>query len=441
MDQYKLIRKKGEGTFSEVLEANHLPTNQHVALKCMKNNFKDINEVNKLREIQALKKLSPHENIVDLLEILYNKDGQKLALVFEQMDMNLYDLISGAKTYIPTYRIKYILFQVLKAIYHMHKNGIFHRDIKPENILVKGDDIKLADFGCCKGVFAEPPYTEYISTRWYRPPECLQTDGFYDSKIDIWGIGCVLYEVISQNPLFPGDDELDQINKIHAVLGTPDPEVLNLYQQLATHMDFDFKDTVGCGLESLIGECSSDCLDILKKLLAYEPHKRISAGEALRHEYFSEILEKEMEREFEKSLRYTSISNLNQINYYETRQNSNRKDDNGKDYISGLGLGLKNRYPDRSRTYSKPLKFKQQSQASEVSNIDESFEYRNTIKLPNISNERGGSFEYNSTRNSIKTKLLSKSKKFAFAVKSPKKPFGKAKSTIKYVLEGKRIGL
>ncbi len=83
MDQYKLIRKKGEGTFSEVLEANHLPTNQHVALKCMKNNFKDINEVNKLREIQALKKLSPHENIVDLLEILYNKDGQKLALVFE----------------------------------------------------------------------------------------------------------------------------------------------------------------------------------------------------------------------------------------------------------------------------------------------------------------------------------------------------------------------
>lgn len=229
-------------------------------------------------------------------------------------------------------------------------------------------------------------------------------------------------------------------------MGTPDPEVLNLYQQLATHMDFDFKDTVGCGLESLIGDATSDCLDILKKLLAYEPHKRISAGEALRHEYFSEILEKEMEREFEKSLRYTSISNLNLINYYETRQNSQRNGDNGKDYISGLGMGLKNKeklnkYNERSRTYSKPLKYKQQSQASEISNVDESFEYRNTIKLPNISNERGGSFEYNSTRNSIKTKLLSKSKKFAFAVKSPKKPFGKAKSTIKYVLEGKRIGL
>ena len=77
MDQYKLIKKKGEGTFSEVLEANHLPTNQHVALKCMKNDFKSMNEVNKLREIQALKKLSPHENIINLLEILYNKDGFK----------------------------------------------------------------------------------------------------------------------------------------------------------------------------------------------------------------------------------------------------------------------------------------------------------------------------------------------------------------------------
>jgi renal tumor antigen len=236
------------------------------------------------------------------LNNLSNKDGEKLALVFELMDMNLYELISGAKTYLPSYRIKYIIFQVLKAIYHMHKNGIFHRDIKPENILIRGDDIKLADFGCCKGIFAEPPYTEYISTRWYRPPECLLTDGFYDSKIDIWGIGCVLFEVISLNPLFPGDDELDQINKIHKVLGTPSPEVLALYQQLATHMDFDFKETVGCGIEAMIGETTPDCLDILKKLLAYEPHKRISAGEALRHEYFHEILEKEMEKEFEKSL-------------------------------------------------------------------------------------------------------------------------------------------
>jgi len=61
----------------------------------------------------------------------------------------------------------------------MHKNGIFHRDIKPENILMRGDLVKLADFGSCKGFFSERPYTEYISTRWYRSPECLLTDGYY----------------------------------------------------------------------------------------------------------------------------------------------------------------------------------------------------------------------------------------------------------------------
>ena len=73
----------------------------------------------------------------------------------------------------------------MKAIDHMHRNGIFHRDIKPENILLLSDHVKLADFGSCKGMFSEHPYTEYISTRWYRAPECLLTDGWYDYKVKI----------------------------------------------------------------------------------------------------------------------------------------------------------------------------------------------------------------------------------------------------------------
>lgn len=114
----------------------------------------------------------------------------------------------------------------MKSLEHMHRNGIFHRDIKPENVLLMDDELKLADFGSCRGIYSKQPYTEYISTRWYRPPECLLTDGYYNYKMDVWGVGCVWFEVLALFPLFPGNNELDQVNKIHNIIGTPSNEIL-----------------------------------------------------------------------------------------------------------------------------------------------------------------------------------------------------------------------
>jgi renal tumor antigen len=91
----------------------------------------------------------------------------------------------------------------------MHSNGIYHRDIKPENVLLMDNVLKLADFGSCRGIYSRQPFTEYISTRWYRPPECLLTDGYYNHQMDIWGVGCVIFEVFALFPLFPGNNELD----------------------------------------------------------------------------------------------------------------------------------------------------------------------------------------------------------------------------------------
>jgi renal tumor antigen len=141
----------------------------------------------------------------------------RLALVFELMECNIYEMIKGKKQTLPEQTIKLHIYQLMKAVDHMHKHGIFHRDIKPENLLVSDGILKLADFGSCRGIHSRRPYTEYISTRWYRAPECLLTDGYYGSEMDIWGIGCVLFEVLSLTPLFPGANEADQIDRVHKV--------------------------------------------------------------------------------------------------------------------------------------------------------------------------------------------------------------------------------
>jgi renal tumor antigen len=121
----------GEGTFSEVLKAESVKTKQKVAIKCMKSHFDSIEKVQNLREIKALQRLSPHNHIIQLIEVLYDEPTGRLALVFEIMEMNLYEAIKGRQSYLPEARVKHYIYQLMKAIEHMHRNGIFHRDIKP----------------------------------------------------------------------------------------------------------------------------------------------------------------------------------------------------------------------------------------------------------------------------------------------------------------------
>jgi renal tumor antigen len=194
------------------------------------------------------------------------------------MDQNLYEAIKGRPNYLPEQRVKHYMYQLLKSIEHMHRNGIFHRDIKPENILLTGETVKLADLGSCRGLYQDQPLTEYISTRWYRAPECLLTDGYYSYKMDIWGIGCVMYEILSLCPLFPGDDELDQINKIHEILGTPSEEVFEYFRKHATHMEINFPPRKFKGFNHLIPHVSPDGQDIISKMLIYNKDERWTAS-------------------------------------------------------------------------------------------------------------------------------------------------------------------
>ena len=137
-----------------------------------------------------------------------------------------------------------------------------------------------------RGIHSQRPYTEYISTRWYRAPECLLTDGEYGAEVDIWGAGCVIFEIIALNPLFPGADEIDQINRIHKILGSPPPLVwMNLKLRGSRNARFDFPIYKGSGFAKLIPRARQDCIAFLHHTLKYSAKERISAAQALAHSY------------------------------------------------------------------------------------------------------------------------------------------------------------
>ncbi|XP_063189094.1 MAPK/MAK/MRK overlapping kinase isoform X2 [Chroicocephalus ridibundus] len=298
MNKYKPIGKIGEGTFSDVLKTLSLRDGKYYACKHMKQHFESMEQVNKLREVQALRRLSPHPNILMLHEVVFlkfpyicffsDKKAGSLSLICELMDMNIYELIKGRRKPLPEKKIKNYMYQLCKSLDYIHRNGIFHRDVKPENILIKQNTLKLGDFGSCRSIYSKQPHTEYISTRWYRAPECLLTNGYYSYKIDLWSAGCVFYEITSFQPLFPGSNELDQISKIHDVIGTPTNKTLNkLKQSRIASFDFPFKK--GKGIPPLVHNLSSKGFSLLYAMIKYDPDERIAAHQALQHPYFQEL--------------------------------------------------------------------------------------------------------------------------------------------------------
>jgi len=323
MQKYRILGKKGEGTFSEVLKCQSVENGQYYACKRMKQHFDNLDQVNNLREIQCMRRLSPHANVVDLVEVIFDKKTGTLALILELLDINLYELIKDRKTFLTELRCKEYIYQTLKALDHMHRNGIFHRDIKPENILLKNDKIKLADFGSCRSVHSKQPFTEYISTRWYRAPECLLTDGWYSYKMDLWSIGCVFAEILSLRPLFPGGNELDQINRIHKIVGTPSPDLLSKFKK-SKHMDFNFPNETGRGILNILSHVplTKDAMRIVEMLCIYDPDARPSAKQVLRHNYFKS--QRDQEKRNRAGVGKLNISDLSTVS---STQSLNAKHD------------------------------------------------------------------------------------------------------------------
>ncbi|XP_034243021.1 MAPK/MAK/MRK overlapping kinase-like [Thrips palmi] len=289
--KYEVLCKIGEGSFSEVLKCQDRNTGQLFAAKRLRNAYRSPVEAANIPEVVAARKLKPHANVLHLLEQHYDVASGSVTLIFELMERCLYELLQSRVRTLPEVRVRSFLYQLLQGCEHLHGNGIFHRDVKPENILVKGDCVKLGDLGSIRGSYSKPPYTEYISTRWYRSPECLLTTGFYGPKMDIWAAGCVFYEMLTLKPLFPGSNEADQLAKIHGILGSPHPR---LYAKLRRHWLQSrslplFPDTPGCGLGKLVPSLGESGRDLLRLMLLYDPDQRAPARRLLRHSYFADL--------------------------------------------------------------------------------------------------------------------------------------------------------
>nr|XP_045016105.1 serine/threonine-protein kinase ICK isoform X4 [Jaculus jaculus] len=203
------------------------------------------------------------------------------------MKENLYQLIKERSKLFPESVIRNIMYQILQGLAFIHKHGFFHRDLKPENLLCMGPElVKIADFGLAREIRSRPPYTDYVSTRWYRAPEVLLRSTNYSSPIDVWAVGCIMAEVYTLRPLFPGASEIDTIFKICQVLGTPKKTDWPEGYQLSSSMNFHWPQCIPTNLKTLIPNASREAVQLLRDMLQWDPKKRPTASQALRYPYF-----------------------------------------------------------------------------------------------------------------------------------------------------------
>ena len=323
MNKYQIIKIIGDGTYGQVYEGINKETNTKVAIKKLKNKMSSWEDCILQSEVRFLRKLN-HENIIKLLEVIREQNSD-VSYIFEYCDCNLFQFIENhrkQKMFISEMKIRNIIYQIVCGVKYLHSCNIMHRDLKPENILmiVNNNLIKIADFGTAKEIpeFKNNCLTDYVCTRWYRAPECTLKSNNYNEKIDVWAIGCIMAELYTLKPLFPGIDEFDQINKILKIVGTPEynewPEGYALVQKLNIRLPNYNKSN----LKQYVFNANDDAIDFLEFIFQLNPDKRPSCNELLKHPYFTEV-----QRPGSYSYQGRSFKNIKNKNYNDAYFNNN----------------------------------------------------------------------------------------------------------------------
>ncbi|KAJ7598676.1 Pkinase-domain-containing protein [Mycena floridula] len=298
---YEVTTKLGEGTFGEVHKAMEKKNGRAVALKrILMHNEKEGMPVTALREIKILKALN-HPCIVNILDMFIvrstSKEPLSVYMVFPYMDHDLAGLLENERVKLQPSHIKLYMKQLLEGTEYMHRNHILHRDMKAANLLISNKGtLQIADFGLARAFRPidekdqrgrERKYTNCVVTRWYRPPELLMGARQYGGEVDLWGIGCVFGEMFFRRPILPGNSDIDQLDKIWSLCGSPNQHTWPHFDMLpgcegikrvsSTHSKRIKQTFESIGLEAV---------DLLERLLTCNPRTRITATQALEHDYF-----------------------------------------------------------------------------------------------------------------------------------------------------------
>merc|ERR1719323_2743254 len=295
VEEFQCMNRIEEGTYGVVYRARDKKTQEIVALKRLKmEREKEGFPITSLREINTLL-ISQHPNVVTVREIVVGSNMDQIFIVMDFVQHDLKGLMETMRkknqVFLPG-EVKCLMQQLLRAIHHLHDNWILHRDLKASNLLLSHNGIlKVGDFGLARE-YGSPlkNYTAIVVTLWYRAPELLLGTKRYSTHIDVWSIGCILGELLMMEPLFPGKSEVDELNKIFKLLGTPSEKIWPGYKELPGVRSMKFIDFPVSKLREKFPErmLSDHGLDLMKGLLTYDPRQRMTCAQALEHPWFEE---------------------------------------------------------------------------------------------------------------------------------------------------------
>lgn len=292
MENYETLEKAGEGCFGSVHVVRHKVTGSVCALKRIPVLRLDEGLPHNVAREVLIAERAEHKNICRVREVFAH--GASICIVSDRCDLDLQQLLRRFTwdSRLPLWLAKSLMQDLLRALRYLHERSIVHRDVKPSNCLITSScSLKLADFGLARLLSAED-MTHEVATRWYRAPELLFGSRRYDGKVDVWGAGCILAELLngtSHSTLFCGDGDIDQISRIFSLLGTPTVESWPEHVSLPDWGKIMFAPIEGNRLANMLSDADPCGLDLLNQMLCLNPSKRMSACEALRHPWFTTV--------------------------------------------------------------------------------------------------------------------------------------------------------